>query len=254
MRLENKVAVITGGASGIGRSICELFADEGARVVIADIDPEGASETLRKIKSDNGEAVFVHTDVSREKDVQNLVNETLDSFESVDILVNDAAAFVFGEIQDVTEHDWNKVLGVNVLGTAYTVKNFLPAMKANGGGSIVNIASISSLIAQPAFVPYNTSKGALLQLTRCLALDLAQHNIRVNCICPGSVLTPATERHMEFEKADRTEFLKDASETNFLKRLGKPVEIAYGALFFASQESSFVTGTSLVIDGGYTAQ
>ena len=154
----------------------------------------------------------------------------------------------------ISPMDWNKVLGVNVLGTAYTVKNFLPAMKANGGGSIVNIASISSLIAQPAFVPYNTSKGALLQLTRCLALDLAQHNIRVNCICPGSVLTPATERHMEFEKADRTEFLKDASETNFLKRLGKPVEIAYGALFLASQESSFVTGTSLVIDGGYTAQ
>ena len=254
MRLENNVAVITGGASGIGRAICELFAEEGARVVIGDIDSEGGEETRRNIESANGEAIFVETDVSREDDVADLVKTALDTYGGVNVLVNDAAAFVFGEIENITDDDWQRVLGVNVLGPAYTVKHVLPAMKAAGGGSIVNIASISSLIAQPAFVPYNTSKGALLQLTRCLALDLAPHNIRVNCICPGSIYTPATERHIQFEKVDRDEFLKDAAEDSFLKRLGRPREIAYGALFLASDESSFVTGTPLVMDGGLTAK
>ena len=254
MRLENSVAVITGGASGIGRAICELFAEEGARVVIGDIDSEGGEETRRNIESANGEAIFVETDVSREDDVADLVKTALDTYGGVNVLVNDAAAFVFGEIENITDDDWQRVLGVNVLGPAYTVKHVLPAMKAAGGGSIVNIASISSLIAQPAFVPYNTSKGALLQLTRCLALDLAPHNIRVNCICPGSIYTPATERHIQFEKVDRDEFLKDAAEDSFLKRLGRPREIAYGALFLASDESSFVTGTPLVMDGGLTAK
>ena len=254
MRLENKVAVVTGGASGIGAAICELFAKEGARVVVADIDSHRGAQTVSSIESDGGDAIFVKTDVSQEDEVSDLVTATLGSYGGVDVLVNDAAAFVFGEVQDVTADDWAKVLGVNVLGAAHTVKNFLPAMSANGGGSIVNIASISSLIAQPGFIPYSTSKGALLQLTRCLALDLAKHNIRVNCICPGSIYTPATERHIQFEKADKAEFLKEASESNFLKRVGEPIEIAYGALFLASDESSFVTGTPLVIDGGLTAQ
>ena len=254
MRLENTVAVVTGGASGIGRAICELFAEEGARVAIADIDAGGAKQTLRNIESAGGHAIFVETDVSRQDAVANLVQTTIDTYGDVNVLVNDAAAFIFGVIEDVTDDDWQRVFGVNVLGPSYAVKHVLPSMKAGGGGSIVNIASISSLIAQPAFVPYNTSKGALLQLTRCLALDLAPHNIRVNCVCPGSVHTPATERHIQFEKADRDEFLRAAAEASFLKRLGTPREIAYGALFLASDESSFVTGTTLVMDGGLTAQ
>ena len=150
MRLEKKIAVVTGGASGIGEAICELFAREGARVVVADIDADGGAQTVSSIESDGGDAIFVKTDVSQEDEVSDLVTATLDSYGGVDVLVNDAAAFVFGEVQDVTADDWAKVLGVNVLGAAHTVKNF----------------SISSLIAQPAFVPYNTSKGALLQLTR----------------------------------------------------------------------------------------
>ena len=254
MRLRDKVAVVTGGASGIGRAICKLFSSEGARVVIADIDSEGGLETSDLIEANGGNALLVKTDVSQENQEKNLVNAAVDTFGGVDVLVNDAAAFVFGEIQDVTADDWTKVLGVNVIGTAHTVKNCLPSMKERGGGSIVNIASISSLVAQPAFVPYNTSKGALLQLTRCLAMDLAKYSIRVNCICPGAIHTPATEKHIEFVKADRNEFLNEAAEASFLKRLGTPDEIAYGALFLASEESSFVTGTPLVIDGGYTAQ
>ena len=254
MRLRDKVAVITGGASGIGRAICELFAKEGAKVVIADIDVKGGTETLQKIEMSGHNAVFLKTDVSSEDQVAKLAKFASETYGKINILVNDAAAFVFGDVSDVTNDDWQKVFGVNVIGQSNTVKHMLPAMKDAGGGSIVNIASISSFIAEPAFVPYNTSKGAVLQLTRCLAMDLARYNIRVNCICPGVVLTPATERHIKFVQADRDEFLKESAELSFLHRLGKPSEIAYGALFLASDEASFVTGHPLVIDGGYTAQ
>ena len=253
MRLNDKVTIVTGGASGIGQGICELFAEEGALVMVADIDVDGGEETVRRIESAGGQASFTRTDVSREAEVEAMVQATVSAYGGVHVLVNDAAAFVFGKVEDVTDADWQRVFGVNVIGPSYCVKHVLPSMKAAGGGSIVNIASISSLIAQPGFIPYNASKGALLQVTRCLALDLAPHNIRVNCICPGSVRTPATERHIQFDGVDRETFLRAAADQNFQKRLGEPREIAYGALFLASDESSFVTGTPLVMDGGQTA-
>lgn len=254
MRLSGKTAVVTGGASGIGRAICEVFAEEGAQVVIADIDVEGGEQTLASIRMSGGEAVFVRTDVSVEVDVERMVAAAVDAYGAINILVNDAAAFVFGEVQHITDADWQRVFGVNVIGQAYCVKHTLPHMKAAGGGAIVNIASVSGFIAQPGFIPYNASKGAVMQLTRCLAMDLAPHNIRVNCVCPGAVLTPATERHRQFVGADRQEFLAEAGASNFMKRIASPREIAYGALFLASDEASFVTGTPLVMDGGLTAQ
>ena len=254
MRLEGKAAIVTGGASGIGRAICELFADEGARLTIADIDTEGGEQTLANVRSAGGEAQFVTTDVSKEADVAAMVQAATDAYGAVNILVNDAAAFVFGEVQDISDADWARVFGVNVIGQAYCVKHVLPHMKAAGGGAIVNLASVSGFIAQPGFIPYNASKGAVMQLTRCLAMDLAPYNIRVNCVCPGSVLTPATERHRRFVGADREEFLAEAGASNFMKRVADPREIAYGALFLASDEASFVTGTPLVMDGGLTAQ
>ena len=254
MRLEGKVAVVTGGAAGIGRAICEVFSEEGAKVVIGDIDVAGGRETVKLIEDAGGSAVFVQTDVSQESQAQTLVEKAVSEYGAVNVLVNDAAAFVFGEVQDVSDADWQRVLGVNVLGPSYMVKHGLGPMKEAGGGSIVNIASVSSFIAQPAFVPYNTSKGALLQLTRCLAMDLAPDNIRVNCVCPGAILTQATEQHREFTGEDREKFLSDAADSNFMKRFGQPKEIAYGALFLASDESSFMTGQPLIIDGGATAQ
>ncbi len=253
MRLENKVAIVTGGAAGIGRAICELFAQEGAKIVVADIDVGGGEETARKVNESRGESLFVRTDVSVESDVQTMVRAATAAYGTVDVLVNDAAAFVFGEVQNITDADWQRVFGVNVIGQAYCVKHVLPVMKEAGGGAIVNIASVSGYIAQPAFIPYNTSKGAVMQLTRCLALDLAPYNIRVNCVCPGSVLTQATELHRKFVGEDRETFLAEAANSNFMKRNGDPREIACGALFLASDEASFVTGTPLVMDGGGTA-
>jgi NAD(P)-dependent dehydrogenase (short-subunit alcohol dehydrogenase family) len=253
MRLKDKTAIVTGGGSGIGQAICELFAEEGANVSIADIDVEGGQDTLQRIKKAGGEATFLKTDVSVESEVEGLVQATARAFGAVNILVNNAAAFVFGRVEEVTAADWEKVMGVNVIGPSLGAKHVLPIMRDAGGGSIVNIASVSAFIAQPAFVPYNTSKGALLQLTRCMALDMAPHNIRVNCVCPGYVRTGGAVRHMEFMKIDEDEYNKEGAATNFMNRVAKPREIAYGVLFLASDEASFVTGTPLMMDGGWTA-
>ena len=253
MRLEGKAAIVTGGSAGIGRAICERFAEEGARVAIADVDVYGGEETVRLIRQAGGEATFTRTDVSVESDVEAMVADAMGTFGTVDVLVNDAAVFVFGAIEDVTGDDWQRVMGVNLVGAANTVKHTIPHMKAKGGGAIVNVASVSSFIAQPAFVPYNASKGALLQLTRCLALDLARHNIRVNCVCPGSITTAASERHRKFIGATVEEYDRLATEGAYLKRVGQPREVANGVLFLASDEASFITGTPLVIDGGGVA-
>ncbi len=252
MRLESKRVVVTGGGSGIGRAICELFAREGARIVMGDLDPAGGQETVDRIKNAGGTAEFLTTDVSKETDVQQLVAHAADTAGGIDILVNNAAAFVFGKVEDVRREDWDKVLGVNVLGSANMVRFALPHLKASPAGAVVNMASVSSFVAAPAFIPYNTSKGALLQLTRSLAMDLGEYGIRVNCVCPGAIYTAATERHLEHDGRDREEFMAEEANASFFKRQGTPEEVAYAALFLASDEASFVTGASLVVDGGAT--
>ena len=252
MRLASKKVIVTGGASGIGRSICNIFASEGASIVIADIDESGSQETLRQIESGGGKALAVTTDVSSDDSVSEMIKKATSFLDGIDVLVNDAAAFIFGKVEDVTQRDWETVFGVNVMGPASTVKHSLPYLKQSTSPNIVNIASVSGFIAQPSFVPYNASKGALLQLTRCLAMDLSEFNIRVNAVCPGAIYTPATERHIAFENADRDEFLEKAGQTSFLKRVGTPEEVAYAALFLASDEASFITGSHLVVDGGAT--
>ncbi|PZC41399.1 MAG: NAD(P)-dependent dehydrogenase, short-chain alcohol dehydrogenase family [Chloroflexi bacterium] len=252
MRLKSKKVIVTGGASGIGRAICTVFAKEGASVVVADIDESASLETLYQIQSEGGQATTITTDVSSEESVCEMVSASASFLGGVDILVNDAAAFVFGRLEDVTLKDWETVFGVNVIGASSTVKHTLPYLKRSASPNIVNIASVSGFIAQPAFVPYNTSKGALLQLTRCLAMDLAEFKVRVNAVCPGAIYTPATEKHIAFENADRDEFLEKAGQGSFLNRVGQPEEVAYAALFLASDEASFITGTHLVVDGGAT--
>ena len=252
MRLKSKRIIVTGGASGIGSAICSIFASEGAKIVIADIDGNGAQNTASLINKDNEKALAVCSDISSEKSVKILIQKSVEFLGGIDILINDAAAFIFGSVEEITKSDWEKVFGVNVIGSSNMIKYALPYLKKSHNSSIVNIASVSSFIAQPSFIPYNASKGALLQLTRCLALDLAKYDIRVNAVSPGAFYTPATERHIEFEGVDRDEFLKSVAETSFLKRLGKPEEVAKAALFLASDEASFITGTQLVVDGGAT--
>lgn len=252
MRLRSKRVLVTGGASGIGQAICVLFAKEGAQLTIGDVDEPGGQETVEQIRAQGGRAEFVRTDVSREEDVRQLVERTAGDLGGIDIVMNNAAAFIFGKVEDVRKSDWDKVMAVNVIGPANVVRFALPHLRKSGAGSIVNMASVSSFVAAPAFIPYNSSKGALLQLTRSLAMDLAPDGIRVNCVCPGAIYTPATEKHRAFEGADREEFLAQAADESLLKRLGTAEEVAYAALFLASDEASFVTGTYIVVDGGAT--
>ena len=252
MRLSDKVTIVTGGASGIGRAICELFAQEGASLVVADTDSKEGQETVRRIKSTGGEAVFVQTDVSKEPAVEEMVRATVSAYGTINILVNNAAAFVFLPVEEVTDSDWQHVLGVNLMGAAYCTKHVLPEMKAGGGGSIINMGSIGGFTAQAASVPYSASKAALIQLTRNTAMDLSPHKIRVNCVCPGSTLTPAFERLPQLAEGDREKIINEMASSNLMNRLADPSEIAYGVLFLASDESSFVTGASLVMDGGQT--
>lgn len=220
--------------------------------MIADIDKVGGQQTVDLVKGAGGRARFVQTDVSVESDVDHLIKEAASDLGGIDILVNNAAAFVFGKVEDVSRTSWDKVLGVNVIGPANMVRYALPFLKGSQAGSIVNMTSVGSFVAAPAFVPYNASKGALLQLTKCLAMDLAPYGIRVNCISPGAIYTPATEKHRAFEGADRDEFLAQAAEESLLKRMGVPEEVAFAALFLASDEASFITGEQLVVDGGAT--
>jgi NAD(P)-dependent dehydrogenase (short-subunit alcohol dehydrogenase family) len=245
------VAIITGGGSGIGRATCQRFAEEGARVVVADINQKGGKETVALLPK--GKAVFVKADVSREDQVVRLVKRAVRAFGKLDVLVNNAAAFVFGRVEEATLEDWNRVLGTNVLGPAWCVKHAVPEMKKAGGGAIVTIGSISSFIAQPDYVPYNTSKSALINMTRCLAMDLAPFNIRANVVCPGVIRTPTLVRLIEEWKMTPEDIQRQWGNYHLLKRLGEPREIANAVLFLASDEASFITGTHLMVDGGYTA-
>jgi NAD(P)-dependent dehydrogenase (short-subunit alcohol dehydrogenase family) len=253
MRLGGRTAIITGGAAGIGRATAELFAEEGARVVVADLDEASGNETVSAIKGKGGEAIFVATDVSSEGDARRLSDAALGAFGRVDILVNNAAAFVLKGLEASIE-DWRRSLDVNVVGTALVSRFAAEAMKQGGSGAIVNLGSISSFIAQPQFVSYSATKAAIVQMTRNMALDLAPFGIRVNCVCPGTILTRASQDHMERVGMTLEEFVAEEGPKHLLGRIGKPREVAYAILFLASDEASFITGAHLMVDGGYTAR
>jgi dihydroanticapsin dehydrogenase len=256
-RVKDKVAIITGGAAGIGQASAALFAEEGARVVVADVDQAQGEQTAADIKAGGGQAIFVECDVSKEEDTRRLCDETLRAFGRIDILVNNAAVFVLKGL-DATVEDWNRSLGVNVIGTSQVSRYASEAMKRNEGGkgkgAIVNLGSISGFIAQPQFVAYSATKAAIIQMTRNMAMDLAPHNIRVNCVCPGTIITQATERHRTKLGITLEQFVAETGPLHLLNRVGHPREVAYGILFLASDEASFVTGAHLMVDGGYTAQ
>src|SRR5262245_36361630 len=254
-RLKNKVAVVTGGGSGIGRATCDLFAEEGAAVVVAEMDSTTGADAAERVKQRGGQARFVQTDVADESSVRRMVAEAIQSFGEINLLVNNAAVFILRGV-DATPEEWRRILDVNVMGPALVAKHVAPEMRKTGGGAIVNLGSISSFIAQPQFVTYNATKGAIAQLTRCLALDLAPDNIRVNAVCPGAVWTQIVERLTREAGLDRAAADKDPGwgGAHMIRRIAEPREIAQAILFLASDEASFITGANLMVDGGYTAK
>jgi dihydroanticapsin dehydrogenase len=254
-RLRDKVAVVTGGGSGIGRATCELFAEEGAAVVIAERDAVTGQETAQRISSQGGRALFVPTNVASEASVQGMVAEAVRAFGKINILVNNAAIFILRGIE-ATPEEWRQVLDVNVMGPALAAKHVVPQMRKAGGGAIVNLGSISSFIAQPQFVTYNATKAAIANMTRCMALDLAPDNIRVNAVCPGAVWTPIVQKLTREAGLDRTAADRDPGwgGAHMIQRIAEPREIACAILFLASDEASFITGENLMVDGGYTAK
>ena len=249
MRLTNKVAIITGASSGIGRAAALLFAREEARIVVVDINERGGSETAQMIKEQCGEAMFIHADLDTEAGAMSVAAQAITRFGRIDVLFNNAAVSNFRRVIDTDEAEIDRVIGTNVKSVFFLSKATIPHMKQQGGGSIINTSSITGIVGAPGMAAYATSKGAIITLTRTLALEVAEDHIRVNCICPASIDTPMLQSSF-----DRTEDPERARAQNIkrhpLGRLGTAEDVAYFALFLASDESSFVTGGTHVIDGG----
>ena len=250
MRLESKVAFISGGARGMGAAEAKMFAREGAKVALGDVLEEEGQQVEAEINETGGEALFVRLDVTRESDWERAISATVQRFGKLDVLVNNAAVAVFVEPDDATVADWDRQMAINAKGVFLGTKTAIPEMRKAGGGSIVNISSTSGLIGQGYIHPgYNASKGAVRLLTKSIAVQYAKEGIRANSVHPGGTLTSMTEKRL----SDPEAYALGISRIP-LGRFAQPEEIAYGVLYLASDESSYVTGSELVIDGGYTAQ
>lgn len=257
MRLRGKVALITGGGSGIGRACALLFAREGSNVIVADFDPRQAEATVHSIINEGGHAVSVSGDVSVSADASRMVQESERLYGKLDILVNSAGVTRRNALgsEASPEEIWDRIIEVNLKGTYLVSWYSVPVMKRGGAGAIVNLASIIGLVGYPqgilslGFDAYASSKGGVVQFTRNLAVDCAKDNIRVNCICPGY-----TETNMTEALTTDPDIGPALLERHPIGRFGRPEDIAYSALYLASDEASYVTGVALPVDGGYTAQ
>lgn len=250
MRLAGKVAIVTGAASGIGRATARLFAREGATVVVADKREEPGRETVRLIEDGGGTAAFVLTDVSRAADVRAMVQSAVETFGRLDVLVNNAAWSRALPATELPEEDWNATIDACLKSVYLGAKYAIPEMIKGGGGSIVNISSANGIISNPSFSAYSAAKAGILGLTRNLAIDYGLRGIRVNAICPGFI---ATERSGEALERDPLEKWA-LTETQVLGRYGRPEDVAWAVVFLASDEASYITGATLVVDGGLTIQ
>jgi NAD(P)-dependent dehydrogenase (short-subunit alcohol dehydrogenase family) len=253
MRLQDKVAIVTGAASGIGRSTALLFAREGARLVLNDIDAQGLEALTRQMENERARAVAGN--VADESTARQLADESISAFGRIDILVNNAGVHFVKDITEMTVEEWDRLMDINLKSMFLCCKHVIPHMLKQNKGSIVNLASISSFIGQEmngaSTFAYNVTKAGALQLTKSLATRYAADGIRVNCVCPGNVETNILKRATPAEVA---EFWREASRSEPIGRNAQAAEIANAILFLASDESSFVTGAPLIVDGGYLAR
>lgn len=254
-RMENKVAVVTGSAKGIGRATCLVLAEAGAKIAVTDILDEEGKQVVEQIREGGGIAEFSHLDTSSEKDVSKVFSEIYEQFGAIHVLVNNAGISGTNKpTHEISEQEWDQVMDINLKGVFLCTKHAIPRIKQSGGGSIINLSSIYGIISAPDLPPYHASKGAIRLMTKTDALLYAKEGIRVNSVHPGFIWTPLVEQLASQSKEGTEAFRQNLESRHPIGRVGQPEDIAYGILYLASDESKFVTGSELVIDGGYTAQ
>jgi NAD(P)-dependent dehydrogenase (short-subunit alcohol dehydrogenase family) len=254
-RLKDKVVLITGGALGIGKAACRQCAEEGATIAITDILDEEGNRLREEIKSQGRNADYWHLDVSKEEEVEKVCNEIQNMHGKIDVLVNNAGISGVDKPTDqIKTEEWQKVININVNGVFFCTRQVVPLMRRNGGGSIINLSSIYGIISAPDIPAYHASKGAVRSMTKTDALLYAKENIRVNSVHPGFIWTPLVETMGKHSEEGVEQFRKNLDGLHPLGHVGEPSDIAYGIVYLASDESKFVTGSELVIDGGYISQ
>jgi NAD(P)-dependent dehydrogenase (short-subunit alcohol dehydrogenase family) len=253
-RLQEKVALVTGAALGIGHATARMFAREGCAVGVADVDGPGARACADEIAAAGGRALAVETDVRSLADAERAVAELEQAFGGLDIVINNAGVIGAGTVETIDESEWDRIMDVNLRGVFLVSKAALPALRRRGGGSIVNVSSAAGITAWYDQAAYDASKGGVVNLSRAMALDHAGDAIRVNCLVPAFVVTPMSD-NFAADRGERAPLVREQAVAAIpLGRFSQPDEIAYGALFLASDEASYVTGSTLVIDGGYLAR
>jgi 2-hydroxycyclohexanecarboxyl-CoA dehydrogenase len=252
-KLDGMVAAVTGGASGIGEATVRRFIAEGAQVAFADRDVTRGNRVAAEIATGGGNALFVEADVGHESACLGFIQRALDRFGRLNVLVNNAGIRMYQTVVEATAESWDEILSVNLKSYAYCAKGAIPAMRRVGGGSIVNVASVRSIVAGGNNIQYDTAKHAVAGLTRGLAMDHGKEGIRVNAVCPGPIFTPFHARRLEAAGRTVAQYNEDAASRTMLKRPGTAEEVAACILFLASNDASYVTGSLLFVDGGMTA-
>lgn len=250
MRLKDKVAIVTGGGSGIGQATAMLFAKEGAKVMITDINRENGEKVVTDIREQNGYAEFYQVDVTNAKEVESVTSEIIKKHEKIDVLFNNAGISNVGRIDEVEPDVWDKVMDVNVKGVYLFSKFTVPYMMQEKNGSIINMSSCAAEMGLAKRALYSATKGAVLSLTKAMQVDYAPYNIRVNALLPGTVLTPFVENYLRTSYDDPEEALASIKKRQLSGQLGRPDDVAKAALFLASDESSIMMGSPLYVDGG----
>jgi NAD(P)-dependent dehydrogenase (short-subunit alcohol dehydrogenase family) len=252
VKLDGKVAIVTGGASGIGRASAIAFAREGAKVVIADVDQHRGKETAEAIQADGGEALFYRADVSREAEVERMVADTVTRWGRIDILFNNAGVVLVKPLEETTEAEWDRVMSINLKAAFLAIKHVVPHLRRMGGGAILNTGSIGSMVGQLKTPVYIASKGAIALLTKTLALDYGRDNIRVNCLCPGITDTPMLREHIGDGPKGEANIRARISRVP-LGNILRPEDLARAALYLVSDDSAGITGITHIVDGGLLA-